>query len=308
MKIKDMSPGNKIKDVLLAVQASEVKVAANGKQYLDLKVFDGDQACSAKIWDFSGYAPGVNSVLQIDAVVGEWQGNKQLTIHKMTITDKDVRMFAPQGVDDVDALYESALAMIDTIQHSGIKSITKAIYTDLERLLKYIPGAKSIHHDYVAGALDHMLQVTNDALRIAEGYDVNRDLIVAGAMLHDIGKLFAYDIDGVSIEHTIQGKLLDHIPLGTVLLDRYRELCDLNALRLLQHIVLSHHGNLEWGSPVTPKFAEAIIIHAADNLNAKLTTLAKYEEEAEDDFTKKIFYMNNQEMLTKYAIRAMLAE
>jgi 3'-5' exoribonuclease len=156
------------------------------------------------------------------------------------------------------------------------------------------PAAMFHHQNYVGGLAEHSVQVAEKALSLAHACgDVNKDLIIAGALLHDIGKMYTYKNAGGAIDTTDEGKLLDHIVLGLLLVNAtVTAYLPAKKLMLLQHIILSHHGKYEWGSPVLPMCREAIIVHEADMMDATMSKIHTLVDETpeEKNWTKRDSY------------------
>ena len=179
-------------------------------------------------------------------------------------------------------------------------------------------SAKAVHHVGIGGNLAHTLEVFNYGLIIAarlinQGRSVNMDLVRAGALLHDVGKAFTYVVTGPVIDYTFEGQLLDHIIIGIKLLEEALAVVDetyRDAGILLAHIIASHHGQLEYGSPVTPKFAEAYIVNLADGISASLDTLFTANDKAAKEgkeMTDRLYTLGNREHILQTTLTAMLS-
>ncbi len=216
-----------------------------------------------RIWgDVRSYRDG------IQAVVGRWE-----LVPREEVNGQDLVPRCPRPLDALEADLEAAIAGVEEpwirrlLEHMLLKDPYSA------RLYRLAPAAKTHHHPYLHGLLEHNLQVLERALGLAGSLPVDRSLIVAGALLHDIGKIEEYAFEGDSIEFTEVGNLTGHIALGYYLTRRAIERIEGFPSDLatgLLHILLAHQGRLEWGSPVEPKTAEAFIVHEADSLDAHL--------------------------------------
>ena len=190
--------------------------------------------------------------------------------------------FRPELVEswasrDVEEMYAELLSLIETIERAPVRRLVRIILDRFGPHLKIMPGARSIHHAYRGGLLEHTLTVTRVVHFLGGVYHgayprgVDRDILLAGAVLHDIGKVEEIDPDTMK-GHTAYGSLIGHILIGRdIVRDMAREVEDLNPrdLLLLEHLVVSHQGRKEWGAPQEPKTAEAMILHYADDLDAK---------------------------------------
>lgn len=309
MKIKDFVVGNMIETPLVVKQATARETKAK-KPYLAIEFFDGQDTISGNYWDWTtGNIPAVNAVLNVRAQVSEWQGTKQLNIKGMTTcTDCDIKDFMPQSEFNVDEYYIAAKGLMERVGDGTLRTIAVAALEELKELWCTIPGAVRVHHNYVGGTLIHSYNTACIARSIANFMDgVDIDLVAVGAMLHDIGKLFTYKLEGVNIDRTMNGKLYEHIFIGAEFIGNFAEAhvdtedpYVYGKVRLLRHIILSHHGTLEFGSPVTPQCIEAYIVHHADALDATHEQLRVASNKAPDttNWTEKIWTLNNSQHLT----------
>lgn len=301
MVINELELGTSTTCTLL-VKSCESKVARNGKPYLIMVLFDGIDEITANKWDHYGsFTPEPNCVLDVEAKVTDFNGKKQLTISQFRQnTEIDITMFMPRGDFDVNEYFEKASDLINSIKNDELRSVTAAIFSD--NRWSMIPAAKGIHHAYVAGNLKHSVDTALKAKVLAEIIPgCNTDLCIAGALLHDVGKLQTYEFDQVIIGMTNAGMLLDHIALGMQILASYRTYANNDIVTLLQHIIASHHLELEYGSPVTPKCIEALIVGYCDGLDAKIATLQEETRKTKEGatLTGKIWSFGNHPVFTQ---------
>lgn len=319
MKIKDMELNNKYTATLVVKSVSE-RVTKAGKPYLMLTLFDGSESIQANYWDWtSGAIPPVNSIVDVTATVGEWNGTKQLTVKAMS-SNNTARLadFMPQSGKDINQVYADAYTLVSSIKDDTLRDITLGILESLKVYWLEVPGATSVHHAYVGGTLIHSLNTAKIAKSIAEHVEgANIDLCIAGAMLHDLGKLFTYSMDGINIDRTFEGNIYEHIFIGAEFLGNWAEanLPDPNdplvatKVHVLRHIILSHHGKLEYGSPVRPLCIEAVIVNAADGVDATTESLRAASAEAGDCvWTDKIWSNGNAKCLTTNYIAHIMAQ
>jgi 3'-5' exoribonuclease len=269
----------------LAVTVAQVKTAKNNKKYLDLTMTDGFTSIVAKKWDHTGDIPETGSVLTIAATIGEFAGVKQMVIQRWDVSeDVDFNDFVMHSAMSDDELWETIMKYIDIIQDPDYKAIVKYFYENYKTPMLMAPAAKGHHHVYLGGNVEHTISVIRNALTMADE-NTNMSLLIAGAAMHDIGKIHTYCLNGMTFGMTDIGKLLDHIVIGITLLSDCQRVVQipLEKYVLLQHIIASHHGQLDWGSPVVPKFREAFMVHYADKsdvVNFKMKTIS--EEALED--------------------------
>jgi 3'-5' exoribonuclease len=202
----------------------------------------------------------------------------QITIHKlMRVGDTDVNLadFFPASEREPDEMFAELEAIITGVTNPHIRALLEAVFGDerIARAYKMAPAAKQIHHAYLGGLIEHVLSLSNLAKFAASHYpNVDLDLLLAGVMLHDIGKVDELSYDR-GFGYSTEGQLLGHIVIGfRIIEEKLRQVPDFpDKLRtLLQHMILSHHGELEYGSPKVPLFPEALLLHHLDNLDSKM--------------------------------------
>ena len=316
MNLKTAKPGELISSRLVLVKA-EIRKTKTNKPYLAATFGDGSDQLAGNIWDWSDNLPPTG-VYVVSATVGEYMGKKQLNNIKMQWDDnQDMTAFSLHYIDDLRGPHEELQALIASISNEALRNIVVEVYTAAYPDFLNASSAMGVHHVGIGGNLCHTIEVTKLASRVAETllecqYRVDRDLCVAGALLHDIGKIDTYEVNGPAVDMTLLGNLCDHIALGVKRLWRtaasykYPE-----ATRLLEHIILSHHGSKEYGSPVTPKFMEAYIVNHADGLSAMMDTLRSYNDKAAAEqrpgiMTERIFTAGNCEHVCQEFIQDML--
>jgi 3'-5' exoribonuclease len=295
----------------LLVLSSSIRLTTNKKPYLDMMLSDGTDKISAKKWDWNiSGKPEVGTVVTINADVTEWAGNKQLTASSVNRSTKGPEEFAPKGDFDIDEYYHEHLRhLITAIDNRTLRITTRKIFEDFKVRWLTSPAATGVHHAYLAGNLKHCVDVAKIARAIAgEIPGCNADLCIAGGLLHDVGKLFVYELNGSVINYTDYGHLLEHIIGGVVILDRYRTEENSEIITLLQHIIAAHHGKLEFGSPVTPKFLEAWIVSYADDIDAKANIIQRVNRGCESKFTEKEWALNNSAMLSQRYIESVMLD
>lgn len=316
MKIKDLVVGN-LCEITLVVKSATARLTKAQKPYLALEFYDGTDTINANYWDWAGKnIPEVNAILDITGQVTEWQGRKQLTVKTMvTNTTKILSDFAPTADYNLSDVYKNAYSLLLEVRDDFLRDLSLAVMEALRHELLTVPGAVRVHHNYIGGTLVHSYSTAKLAKAMASQIpEANMDLCVVGAMLHDIGKLFTYRLDGINIDRTIEGNLYEHIFMGAEFLGNFAEnVADVDnpdvtrKLRLLRHIILSHHGRMEYGSPVTPKCIEAYIVHAADDLDATVEQIRVASRKAPETevYTEKLFVLDNAPHLTYNYVNAV---
>jgi len=219
----------------------------------------------------------VNDVVRIKGEMKQYQGAFELhvgSIVKLGDKEYDAAQFVPVAAEKAGDLFDEIMAAVSSVENKHLRALLDRIFTDEEfkpRFLK-APAARVWHHSYIGGLAHHVRDMAAIAMRAAEVYpEIDRDLLLCGVLVHDLGKVRELEVTN-RIDYSDSGRLIGHIVLGVELLDeRMREIEgfpeDL-SLRL-KHMVLSHHGSLEHGSPVVPMTIEAILLHYIDNLDAQ---------------------------------------
>lgn len=265
----------------------------NGKTYFSLKLQDKTGTVNAKVWDLNKDIQSFeqNDFIKIDAVALTYQNEIQLKVTKIRRSQEgeyDPKEYIPSTDKNISELYDELLKIVDTINDNYLKKLLKIILIDntvIKERIKTHSAAKSMHHSYLGGLIEHILSVTQTCEFLAGRYKyVNRDLVVAGAIMHDIGKIYELSPFPEN-DYTDEGQLLGHITIGVELAtDASKQIENFpkDTLNLLKHLILSHHGELEFGSPKKPATIEAAILHVSDNLDAKIKM---YEEAITNDST-----------------------
>jgi 3'-5' exoribonuclease len=264
-----------------AVAAKQLRNRKDGGQYLVLTLGDRTGRLESRMWDgFSDALGGFEQgdIVKVRGEVSRYNGRLQLTLDKLRAAeDEEVELsdYLPQTVFDVEELWSELDRKVGSMTDPHLQSLLRAFLGDEEiaKAFRQAPAAKSLHHAWLGGLLEHVVSLAGLCERVATHYpEINRDLLLTGAILHDIGKLSELSW-GTSLDYTMQGQLLGHITLGVSMIERkLAALPDFPApLRILvEHLVLSHHGKLEFGSPKLPMIPEAVMLNFLDDLDAKM--------------------------------------
>ena len=318
MDLKTMKNGDHI-SLRMVLTKAEIRKTKTNKPYLQATFSDGTDTVAGNIWDWAAALPELG-VYDVTAVAGEYMGKKQLNNIVMRWSDnQDKSAFGIKYTDDVQGYVTMFNNFLSRIKNETLRNIVADVYSQVTTSFATASSAIGVHHVGAGGNLAHTCEVALLSSAIAcslqvLGYDVNEDLCIAGALLHDVGKIDTYEIDGPAVNMSTDGTLLDHIALGfnrlqqSVVAQQHPDIT-----RLLGHIILSHHGSKEFGSPVTPKFMEAYVVNYADGISAMMDTLHSYNTKAEEEqrpgiFTERIFTANNSEHLLQRAVYAFLQE
>lgn len=320
MKISSLEIGTKA-DIRLVLSTCSLRKTSTRppRNFLSVTFTDGEEQISGNIWNYivPNKLPEAGTIYDISATVGEYQGRKQLNIDTMEVSANQSKTdFSVCFCDDsAGKMYWDILCQyIGSISHETLHRIVATIYKTYEEPLKVATSACSVHHVGIYGNIAHTLEVCKiaDAICGSTVMPVSHDLVIAGALLHDIGKAHVYEVDGPLINYTDTGVLFEHIAEGVDMLHSIRPQFDLDAggcFELLTHIILSHHGKLEYGSPVTPCFLEAYIVSIADSASANINTLITANNKATTEGrarTEKIWALDNKEHILQSQVYAML--
>jgi 3'-5' exoribonuclease len=235
---------------------------------------------TALVWQNVDQLRDVLEPGKVVSVKGQVQRyNQQLQVvirHAETLPGESVEdaLFVRSSAVDPDILWKDLNTLIEEVSDADVRQLLFRVFSEpeVDKLFRSAPAARSMHHAFRSGLLEHTVSVTTVARSLARHYSLNQDLVVAGCLLHDFGKIWELEI-GASIEYTDDGRLIGHIPMETLFVDKkIGELKNFPAetRRQLLHILLAHHGEYEFGSPRRPKTPEALLVHMIDNLDSKM--------------------------------------
>ena len=298
MYIKDIRERDAVEGVFL-VQQKTTALSKNGSAYLTMKLMDRTGEVEARIWDRVDELDRLFDRDDFIAVRGKanvYMNKMQLVVQDLSrVEDSAVNLadFLPVSSRPLAEMQQELAQKVASLEDPFVRRLLEAFLADeaFMRGFCQAPAAKSMHHVYLGGLLDHSLSVARLADEIAGHYpSINRDLLIAGALLHDIGKIRELDY-ARSFDYTDEGKLLGHIVLGAQMIeDKIRAIPEFPELlrTLLVHLLLSHHGQYEYGSPKRPKTLEAVVLNFLDDLDAKINGVQTHldrEAEAEGDWS-----------------------
>jgi 3'-5' exoribonuclease len=264
-----------------AVAAKQVRSKKDGAVYFALTLADSSGQIEARMWetlDAGEFAAG--DVVKLRGQVCRYQDKLQINlerVRKAHADEFDLGDFVPKTERDVDELWAELNSYVESFTEPHLKALLRSFLDDAEigAALREAPAAKSMHHAWIGGLLEHVVSLLGICDAAAKHYSVHRDLLLTGAVLHDIGKLQELRW-GTSFDYTLEGQLLGHITIGVGMIERkMAELPNFpTELRvLISHLVLSHHGRYEFGSPKLPMIPEAVLLHYLDDMDAKMQTM-----------------------------------
>lgn len=277
------------------LRSKQMRSSRTGDAYLAVELADRSGAIPGVLFRPSGEAASVPSgaVVRVSGRVTVFRGVKRISIDLMRPAARwdpsDLMATSPRAVDEMVGEFTR---LVRSVSHKGLRATLRVVFGDSDVYDRFVrcPGAQSHHHAYIGGLLEHTVSVASLCSSLAERYEgVSRDLLVASALLHDIGKVDELSIDS-GIGYTDEGRLIGHVVLGARRVDLAATSVglDRDVAARLQHAMLSHHGELEWGSPRRPSTIEALLLHHADNLDAKaagLSSLLSGASRAEESWT-----------------------
>ncbi len=270
------------------VKKKKLSTTRNGNPFLSLILADKTGELPAKVWDRAEDLSNLfreGEIIEIAGQTTTYQGQIQLTVSRLHPPSEapDPDMFVETSPFDTQEMMRSLRTILNQVKDIHLKSLIDGFWKDRKfiDLFKNAPAAKNFHHNYLGGLLEHTLSVCRLATQAADHYpSLNKDLLVAAAFLHDVGKTREFRWD-TSINYSDEGRLVGHLVLGVTMLDEklksQKDFPHELAIRL-RHLILSHHGQYDFGSPKEPKFLEAFALHLLDDLDAKMNGLNRFME------------------------------
>jgi 3'-5' exoribonuclease len=286
---------NKLITSSFVVASKQVKAKKNGEPYLALILADRSGQLEAKMWDNVDEFIAVfeqDDFLKIKGLINKYKNRFQLTIHKlrkMEEADIDFTDYLPKTTKDIGELWRTLAEFVASFENPHLKSLVELFMADTEIAERYrnAPAAKTLHHAYIGGLLDHVVSLMRSCDLMSRNYaQVNRDLLLTGAFLHDIGKIQELSYNR-AFSYTTRGQLLGHMIIELEMLQA--KLAKLPGFpaelkTLLEHMIISHHGQYDFGSPKLPMFPEALMLHYLDDLDSKMEAIrAQFEREANSE-------------------------
>ena len=302
-KILEHQAGEPV-DLFLLIKQSTKGITQQGSPFMTLILQDKSGDIEAKRWDTGEeqerlYAAA--TIVKVGGEVHEYRGKNQLRIKSIRPAKEEegvtISDLVPSSAKSKEVLFEELLQYFFEMKNPHIQRITRHLLKKHQSDFLVYPAATRNHHDYVSGLLDHVVSMLKLGKAIAELYPaLNKDLLYAGIILHDIGKVV--ELSGpIGTQYTVEGNLLGHITIMVHEISKAADELEIQGeeVMLLQHMVLSHHGKEEWGSPKRPMLMEAEILHYIDNIDAKMNMLGRaLSKTANGEFTERIFPLDNR--------------
>lgn len=291
--IKDLKEKDHVESSFL-VTKKESGVSKAGKAYLALRLMDSTGELEARVWDDAEEASKLFSkddVAEVRGYAVAYQGGLQINVSSIWAAKEgeySMRDFLPSSRRPPEEMLAELDCVVSAVKDRHIRALLQSIFSDDEMRWRFMtaPAAKAMHHPYLGGLIEHVLSICGLVEKVAAHYGeaVNKDLLTAGAILHDIGKTTELSY-ARSFDYTDEGRLIGHITIGVEIIERHARGIDGFPQELsmfLKHMVLSHHGQLEFGSPKRPKTLEALILSFLDDMDAKVNSVLALREDARE--------------------------
>lgn len=289
---RDLKEKDVVNEIFL-VKYSAVVQAKNGKPYLNAVLTDRTGDLESRVWENTEAAASIiakGSFVRVEGRLTIYQNKRQFVISSYTqvpAAQIEMKEFLPESKCDVDALFLKLLEYARSIENPFSRELALRVLTDPEVSVKLrlAPAAKSVHHAYRGGLIEHMVSIAGllDSISNHYGKMLDRDLLLLGGFFHDIAKLWELEYD-LNTDYSEEGRLVGHLVMGVELIERVANTIPNfpRQLRLLvKHLILAHHGEYEYGSPKRPKFIEALIVHYIDDLDSKINAIQGFIEKDE---------------------------
>lgn len=291
------------------IKSIEVRTSTKGDNYLNMTLSDASGEINAKLW---GYTPeqygeyDANTLIKVRGVISVYAGSDQLRIDRIRpVMDSDgvkLEDFVKSAEYDSAAMFEELKKCAENFEDKDLSKLVLYVLEKNRAALLYWPAAYKLHHAFRGGLLLHVLSIVRLAEKVCEVYPfVDKDLLLSGAILHDISKLTEYEVaeTGIASGYSVRGNLLGHLAEGAMLIRKTAEALNIPSEKsiLLEHMILSHHGEPEFGAAVRPMFIEAELLSHLDLIDAQLFEMREaYENVAKNDFTGKLWMMDNRKL------------
>lgn len=287
--IKNLQDKDSVSSVFL-VSEKNMMTDKNGKNYLSLLLGDASGSMGARLWEKAQEFAAkfdVGDYVKVRGHVQVFQGRKQMILLEVFRADAELFKaddFIPQSDVPVEALWGELQSLMSEIKDPFISKLTQNVLADdeISKLVKVSPAAKSIHHAYRGGLLEHVVSIAKIMKFFGSHYTfLNLDYLLFGALFHDLGKIWEISSEP-GFQYTERGRFIGHMGMGCEIIDRFSaNISDFpqTTKDMLKHIVLSHHGKLEYGSPKEPAFLEAYFVAAIDNLDSQINSIFGFLKE-----------------------------
>jgi 3'-5' exoribonuclease len=291
--------GDTVDDLFILAEKTR-GVKRDGAAYLNLTIADKSGRIKCVVWDNADDLSALcaaGDFVRIQGSVSEYKGNPQLIVKRIEkySADIDPADFLPSTQRDTEQMFKRLLAITKTIRTDCLRELLEHFWQDpvFVRAFKKAPAAKMMHHAYIGGLLEHTLSLAILAERVGDHYEgIDRDLLLAGCILHDIGKIREFEYE-TRIDYTDEGRLVNHIVIGMGMVEEkmaaIKDFPPKMAL-MLKHLIISHHGCREFGSPEPPKTLEAVMLNYLDEIDSKINGIRDFMRSQDPDADWTGFY------------------
>ena len=284
--IDQIKAGDTVED-LFVLSEKIVSQKRDGKNYLNVTVADKTGTLKGVVWDRAdqiAHRVSSGTVVHVQGTISEYKGTLQFVIKDMVPCEApqiDPADFIPKTTHNIDSMFDRLTAIIQEMKTDSLKALLDAFWRDEPLMAKFktAPAAKKMHHAYIGGLLEHTLSMAILVERIAGHYaGIDMDLLLTGVFLHDLGKIHEFDYQ-LTIDYSDAGRLLSHIVIGLELLDeKLKAIPDFpeETAQLLKHMIISHHGARDYGSPEPPKALESLLLNYIDEIDSKVNGIREF--------------------------------
>ncbi|MBR6533022.1 MAG: HD domain-containing protein [Clostridia bacterium] len=300
---------NSLVEGFCIIKNVEKKTSSKGDSYLDMTLGDADGEINAKLWRYSPEIHGeydANQIVKVRGTVSQYNGSDQLRVERIRPTSPEDNInpedFVKSAKFSGEDMYNELFSIAENFKDSDLKQIVCEILKDNRLKLLYWPAAFKLHHAVRGGLLLHTLTIVRLAEGVCKIYPfVDRELLISGAILHDIAKLCEFEVaeTGIASGYSIEGNLLGHLTMGAMIINKYAENLGISkkTAMLLEHMVLSHHGEPDYGAAVRPSFIEAELLSELDLMDSRVYEMHEAVSSTEaDNFSGKLWAMDNRKL------------
>lgn len=300
---------NSLVEGFCLIKSVDKKTSSKGDCYLDLTLGDSDGEINAKLWRYSPDVHGeydTNQIIKIRGTISQYNGADQLRIERIrhVLAEDNVKLedFVKTSGFSSEEMFDELLNLSLSFNDENLKLLVSEILKDNRLGLLYWPAAFKLHHAIRGGLLMHTLSIVRLAEGVCKIYPfVDRELLISGAILHDIAKLSEFEVadSGIATGYSVEGNLLGHLTMGAMVISKYAEKLgtDKNVAMLLEHMVLSHHGEPEFGAAVRPSFIEAELLSELDLMDSRVYEMHEaVQATPQGDFSGRLWAMDNRKL------------
>ena len=291
------------------IKAVEQKTSSKGDSYLDITLGDSDGEINGKLWRYQPEVHGEysqNTIVKVRGTLTKYQGADQLRIERIRPSQPEdnvkIEDFVRSSGYSSEEMYEYLYKTAESFNDYELKKIVTAIYADNRNALLYWPAAFKLHHAIRGGLLMHTLSIVKLAESVSVIYPfIDKELLISGAMLHDIAKLSEFSVteSGIADGYSVEGNLIGHLTMGAMAVEKYAQELGISkkTAMLLEHMIISHHGEPEFGAAVRPMFIEAEILSELDLMDSRIYEMREaVSSTAVDDFSGRLWALDNRKL------------